>query len=151
MVAVEKLAMHNRLHFGRLKEAEQARRVWHADVPIGTVLNTVLESNYWAHYAKTIRPLDLIEVVCEDGSWEALLRVMFVGQTEIKTRIAFRPEYNAAEVEVPPSADYDIVWKGPVLKWAITNRANNEIVKDRFMPKSEAFNYLSQHINAMKA
>ena len=140
----------SKLHFGRLKEIEHVRRDWFMDVPAGVVLDDVLKPGYLAHYTKTLRPLDRIEAFCEDGSWEAMLRVMFVGQVEVKTRVI--SVLNTVETDnVAPLSDaYDIIWRGPVLRFCLISTVSREIIKDRLYQRAEAIQYLRQHLQTMK-
>ena len=140
-----------KLHFGRLVEAEHASRKWRATVPSGVTVEDVLRPTFWSHYTKNLKPGDDIDVVCEDATWRAILWVMFVGTTEVKTEVFIHKEFGLLAGVTSMSDDYDVVWKGPVLNYAIINKANGEIVKDKLMPKSEAFNYLRKYLSTMKA
>ena len=151
MALAEKvMQLREHLHFGKLTEKEHKARTWRAEVPSGTTLNAVMIPSYWAHYTKLIRPGDDIDVTCEDASWRALLWVMFVGTAEIKTELFYSKDFTTAE-PADTSDIYAIVWKGPVMKWAIVNKQGGAIIKDHLFPKSEAANYLRQHLNIMKA
>ncbi|HDZ73697.1 MAG TPA: hypothetical protein ENH55_13210 [Aurantimonas coralicida] len=139
-----------RLHFGRLKEAEHARRTLFADIPAGTEIATILEPGYWAHHTASIRPMDLIEAFCEDGSWEALLRVMFVGRVEVRVSPIHVVQHEQADVADLTSDLYVVKWRGPGAKWGVLNRDTGEVIKDRFYPKSQAVAYLRDHLRKMK-
>jgi hypothetical protein len=69
---------------GRMKNAEADRQCLHVDVPAGTDLETVMEPLWWGNYARAARPKDIIEVFCDDGTWEARFRVLFVSNQEIR-------------------------------------------------------------------
>jgi hypothetical protein len=142
-----------KLHFGRLKEVEHVRREWFMDVPAGIMLDDVLKPGYLVNFTKNLRPLDRIEAFCEDGSWEAMLRVMFVGQTEVKTRVIYRLDTSEPGDDnvAPLSETYDIIWRGPVLRFCVINTVTREIIKDHLYPRAEAMQYLRQHLHTMKA
>lgn len=150
-VTTLKLERDSRLHFGRLQEAEQARRHHFADIPAGGKVDDLLDPKYWRHHVKVIRPLDLIEAFCEDGSWEAMFRVMFVGANEIRLSTLSIVEHEDPADVAPLSEDYDVTWKGPVAKYAVVNKQNGMIIKDRLYPKSEAVAFLKNHMGRMKA
>lgn len=141
--------LSSHLHFGRLQEAEHVRRHWVADIPSGMDLEAATTPSYWAHHTRTLRPNDLIEVVCEDGSWEGLLRVMFVGQTEVKVSVIYKIDHAVSEEGEEFSETHEIVWKGPKLQFAVLHKGTGNVVKDRLYPKSEAFNYLRNHLKAL--
>ena len=95
--------------------------------------------------------MDLIEAFCEDGSWEAMFRVMFVGANEIRLSTLSIVEHEDPADVAPLSEDYDVTWKGPVAKYAVVNKQNGMIIKDRLYPKSEAVAFLKNHMGRMKA
>ena len=138
-----------RLHVGKIKAVNHARNTWFANIPAGTVFETLLEPDYWAHHTREIRPLDLIEAFCEDGAWEALLRVMFVGRAEIKLSQVYFVQHQEPGEETD-SEDYQVFWRGPALKFGVRNRHNGEVVKDGFYPKSEAHKFLREHLKTVR-
>lgn len=143
---ISRLNQDAALHFGRLKEARSTRRRWWADIPAGTAFETILQPDYWRHQVRAgIKPLDLIEALCEDGTWEALLRVMFVGRVEVQLSKIYYVEHKEAD-EAVDSDDYEVHWKGPVLKWVVRNKSNGAVIKDRLFPKTEALTFLRNHL-----
>ena len=143
-----------KLHFGRLKEVNYARRELFAEVPAGTKLETIQEPSYWAHYTSEIRPMDLIEVFCEDASWEASFRVMFVSAVDVKMKLRWHVEYDrdeiaemaeAAVAEAPKRESYAVKWKGPAKKFTIIRTSDNAEVASKLHPKSEAIARLRQY------
>lgn len=139
------------LHFGRLQEVVHARRELFAKVPAGTSLETVLEPTYWKHYTRDIRALDIIEVFCEDGSWEASLRVMFVATNEVRVKLRSHvPLDDDVETAEEPTETYKTKWKGPALKWAVVHADTGEVIESGF-EKEEAIKALHRHVENMKA
>lgn len=143
-------AMANALQENRLREREHARRDWFADIPANTMLDDILKPAYWKHHVRVLRPMDRIEAFCEDGSWEADLRVMFVGQAEVKVAVIHKVSYHETVDEMPLSDSYDVKWKGPAAKFAVVNKATGELIKDRLYPRDAAISYLRQHLVTMK-
>jgi len=137
-----------RLHYGRLTTVEHKRRELYADIPAGTAVEDILKPDYWVHYAAEIRPLDIIECFCEDGSWEASLRVFFVSTTEVKAQLRSKTLYNAKE-EVSDSDTHEVVWKGPSNKFAVVHKGTKAVVKDGLYPKDKAFEFLREHLQAV--
>ena len=133
-----------RLHFGRLNLAEHSWRHWSANIPEGVELKEILQEDFWTHYHKQIRPMDIVTAMREDGAWEAWLRVMFVSPAGVKMEIMFSKEYDTIdEQEAATLSDiYDVKWGGPSAKFRVIRLSDNTVIKDGFHPKSEAFAYI---------
>lgn len=138
-----------RLHFGRLSEVVAVRREMYADIPADTPIETILESDYWMHYARDLRPMDIIEAFCEDGSWEANLRVMFVSTTDVKVEVRWKKNYEVADF-VGETDSHEIKWKGPVRKFAVIHKETGNVVKDNFT-KEQAHEFLRDYIKQIGA
>ncbi len=130
-----------KLHYGRLLSVEHARRELVANIPAGTSLETVLNPEYWSHYTKDITPNTIIECMCEDGSWEASLRVMFVSQTEVQTQVRWKATYDKVDV-VEESETHFIKWISPANKFGVVRTSDKTVVKDGFYPKKQAQQFL---------
>jgi hypothetical protein len=135
-----------KLHFGRLQEVSHARRELSANIPAGTSLETVLEPSYWAHYTRDLRPNDILEVVCEDGSWEASLRVRFVSTAEAKMAVRWKVEFDTDEVTEEESDTHFVKWISPPKKYGVIRRDTGAVIQDGFYPKAEAYNFLRKHL-----
>lgn len=137
------------LHFGRLQEIGHARRELSAIIPAETSLEVILEPSYWKHYTRDIRASDVVEAFCEDGSWEASLRVMFVSASEVRMALRWKVSYE--EVDIPAESDtHEVAWKGPHWKWAVIRKDDGQVLEKGFGQKSEAFNYLRKHLAQLK-
>lgn len=140
-----------KLHFGRLKEVVHARNEYFAEIPNGTTIEDILKPEYWAHYAKDkLRPLDVIECFCDDASWECSLRVMYVAKTEVKMSLRWKVAHDNVLPEETETDVHEIKWHGPTAQFAIVRKDNNEVLKDRLYPKSEAAAYLKRHLEQMQ-
>lgn len=139
-----------RLRMGRVKASTHARRHLFADITAGTEPATLLDPGYWAHYAREMRPLDLIECLCEDGSWEGLFRVMFVSTAEVRLSPIYiaRHTDGAGRVE---SDIWEVVWVSPSVKYAVRRKDTGTTIKDHLFPESAAYNYLRQHLAEMRS
>ena len=135
----------------RLKERQYAYNEWFAELPPGATIEQVMEPDYWAHLAMLIRPLDTMEVFSEDGTWEALFRVMFVGPNEVKLSTLRVVEHEKVVGTASLSDVYDIIYKSAITKWAVVNKQNGMIIKDKFFPRSEAVAFLRKHLETVKA
>ena len=140
-----------KLHFGRLKEVVHARRELFAEIPANTSIEDIMKPEYWAHYSRELKALDIIEAFCDDGTWECSLRVMYVSPSEVKVALRSKVMYDAEEVETTETDTHEIRWKGPVAKYAIVRRDNNEVVESKLYPKSEAAAALRRHLQQIHA
>jgi len=149
---VVKVEFHNaKLHFGRLtSDAALKRNIHFADIPPGVPFEVAMRSNYWAHHVRTLRPLDRIEMMAEDGSWEAEARVMFVGQAEVKLSELFYKDHGSSGVEDVKDQNYAVKWKGPVAKFCVVNVETGDVIKNKMYPQSEAVDFLKRYVQRMK-
>lgn len=139
-----------RLHFGRLQAVGHARREMAADIPAGTTLETILEPSYWAHHTRDLRPGDVIEAICEDGTWEASLRVMFISTAEVKSVVRWKAEYDMVEPGID-SDTYEVRWINIGKKYGVVRRDDGSVIKDGFYPIEQAHGFLKSHLSEMRA
>lgn len=134
-----------RLHAGRLSPVEHKRAELFADIPAGTAPEALLNPDYWQHLAAQLRPLDLIEAFCEDGSWEGLYRVMFVSSAEVVLS-PVRITRHGQPGQIDDHETFEIKWISPSKKFGVVHRGNGSVVKDGLYPKSQAYSYLQKHL-----
>lgn len=80
---------------GSLEMAHDAAAVWRYMAPAGVTLAMVLEPDYWTNVVREAgqtrvpgrHAWNKIEVLAEDGTWEAELRVMAVVGTKVHVRL----------------------------------------------------------------
>lgn len=140
----------SRLHFGRVHLATAKRRHFFVDLPAGTKFEEVIEPAYWGHNVQDFLPLDLLECFCEDGTWEALFRVMFVSKVEARLSLIWRANHDRSDADDNRAGPYEVVWKGPAMKFAVIRTDNQEVIKSHFYPKSDAQIYLQQHFSDLR-
>ena len=145
-----KMPITGKLHMGRVNEVGHKRRALFADIPAGTNIEALMEPSYWAHHARDIRPLDLIEAFCEDGSWEALFRVMFVSNAEVRLSPIYEVRHEKENRVSPDGASHVVMWKGPAMKFAVIQTDTKAIIKSGFYPRSEAEDFLANHLKDLK-
>lgn len=131
-----------------LKQADHARQRMFVSIPAGTLSTDILKPDYWAHHTASVRPNDLIEAPCEDGSWDALLRVMFVGRAEVRVSVIYCVEHD--EVEGIESDIFEVKWKGPGVQFAVVRRDDGAVIKNNLYPKDVAITYLRNHLRGLK-
>ncbi len=139
-----------RLRNGALTTIEHSRRELFADVAAGVTFEQVLDSMYFGHFLRMIRPLDVIECFCEDGSWEAKVRVMFVGDVEVITSPIYYVQHDAIDPKDLQDDVFEVQWISPSLKWAVVHKATGERVADGLFPKAAAVQQLRTRMTASR-
>jgi hypothetical protein len=92
--------------------------------------------------------MDLVEAFCEDGSWEASYRVMFVSRTDMKLSRRWYIEHDPGSSE-SVSQEFEVAWISPVTKFAVRRIDDHTVVKDGFWPESEAHLFLRNHLRTL--
>lgn len=137
------------LHFGRLTSASHKWNEYAAIIPADTPKEAVLDPHYWKHYTRDLKPSDIITCFCEDGSWEASYRVMFVSKAEVKISLRWEASHEAYEPEAD-SETHEIKWVSPTNKFAVVRKDTGEVIKEGLYPKSEAYDYLRRHLQHLR-
>ena len=118
---------------GHLQPAYERRPVFLVEVPTGVTLDDVLEPGFWKHvwremtrgggkYAK-------IEVICEDQTWEAELRVYATGDGFVKTRVLVPWEAKKAQGR-PPKLPEGWVAEPVGSTWRVRNSVGEPVVQN---------------------
>lgn len=136
-----------KLHFGKLVEAEHARRVLRANIPNGVPVEAVRRPSFFTHHTAIIRGGDIIEAACEDGSWMAWLWVAYVSKTEVVTHTLWHTKVETEDA-VKSSTHY-IKWRGPAAKWSIMETDTKKVVEDRFDTEAAANKRLASHLQSL--
>lgn len=139
-----------KLHPGRLSTLESVERQWHAELPAGTTPEDIMKPEYWAHLARTIRPMDTIKVFCEDGSWEGLYRVMFVSTAEIRISECWSKSHETIDMKAE-SESHEIKWISPTKKFGVIRKDDGSVIQDGFYPKEQAQAYMLRHLKELRA
>lgn len=125
---------------------------WDVTVERGTILEDVLDTDYWKHIAVKLRPHDTIEVLAEDGSWYA--RLLVINADRLWARV-FKLEYhdltNSHEgMPKTQEEEYDITWTS-MGKYALIKKGGQGLpsLKDGFQTKLEALTWLDGHLRTL--
>lgn len=135
-----------KLPFGRVMPAGHAYARYEGRIPAGTRFETICAPTYWVHYARFLRPGDIVECFCEDGTWEAELRVMFVSPAEIKVAVRLHVSYGADVLAVSETGTHEVKWISPPKKFGVVRKDTGEVIKDGFYPKEKAVEFMQQHL-----
>lgn len=138
--------------------AEHVRLTHFAEIPAGVSLETTLNPAFWQHYVSIMNKNDLVELVAEDGSFDALARVTDKATGFVKLRIlrswhdeeaaALPDETGALEPQELPRLE--LVRRGSGKGWRILG-INGEVYKEGVTNKREAYALLDDYKARMSA
>lgn len=129
----------------RLLLAEHAF-VHHAvTAELGTTLEDVLRPEYFAHFASRFAPYHEITVRVDDGTWYAKLVVLAVGRSWVKTEVLHAVSLSSKDVEQTQADSYEVLYRGPTLKFGVVRKADRSVLKDRFSTKAEAVAWAAEN------
>ena len=131
-----------KLHYGRLQPHNAVFRMYAADIPNATDRATLLDPEYWSHYASDLKPNDLVIAQSEDGDWECWLRVRFVGTAEVRMAVLFSQNYTEDKIAEDAGATHKIKWISPPKKFGVIRISDNAVVKDGMYPREQAEQFL---------
>lgn len=103
----------------RLVTLEHAVTYYHHIAPQGLTVDDVTTPGYWAHVTYQMKPGFRIVVDAVDRTWTATLIVRSVSKVEAHTEVLFHQELGR-KTKVEDNSVYDVVFKGPKLKWCVT-------------------------------
>lgn len=133
---------------GRMKESEFARTLWVVTVEAGVTRNDLTTKEFWAHAAQRLKPYDRIEVRHDEGEFFAEYLVISVGRGYAVVKELDYIELQDTTIEEVQNNDYEVKFKGPVLKWTVIRKADGERVKEG-MEKGEAYSWLAQYLKTI--
>ena len=117
--------------------AEHARVDYVGKADPGTTIDDVMKEDFWAHTAKQFKPFDRVEVRCVDGSWMAELIVLACGFNWAKMYKASFYEFDS-KVEFDADGPVVIEFAGPVHRWRIKRKSDNEVLEKGFTSRDDA-------------
>lgn len=134
------------LGMGKVTNLSGAYNTWHVDIAAGVAVEDILNPAYWKHYARNvIRTGDKIEARCEDGTWEATARVMYVGNGEIKLAKLTYHEHGEVEVSDDAGSNYRVRFI-PGIGWGVMNTQSKEWLTRGLAQKELAHAFLAKHL-----
>jgi hypothetical protein len=134
--------------------AEHKQNRWFVTVESDVTKEDLLRPSYWAPMSARgeVRPCDEIVVFPDSGEWRILLHVVMANHSGMM--VAVLQETSFAEQVKSAESDpigFDVAWRGPHAQFAIINRANKEVVKDRIPSKEQAFQMIRDMANPKAA
>lgn len=137
----------------RLSEASFRRTEWCVTAPQGTIFEDILVTDYWRNVGQMLKPCDMIDVVTEDGAWYARLIVISSDRLWAKVTTILHVDLTAAKRDMPSTDfdNHDIIWKGPMSKFAVIRKKDSAALKDGFTSKLDAMQWLDGHLKSLAA
>jgi hypothetical protein len=101
-------------------------------VPAGTPLSAVMTRDYWIHIQNQMRPLDVINCVAEDGTFDVTIRLLSKTSTELRFRLIREAKIDVAvAISREEATDrFRVVSGGRAGGWRVQERATGQIIAD---------------------
>lgn len=134
----------------RIKERSFARTDWNVIAETGTTEDNLKVPTYWAHVARQMRAFDMIEVLCEDGSWYARCLVLARGEAWAKVHVL---EFTSLERHVmrEGESDFEVSWGTIQTKFRVIRKKDRRVLKDGLESREAAMAWLHEHKKALAA
>lgn len=129
-----------------IENAEYARTVYQVKPEISVTVKDMLEPDYWAHVAKTLRAGDRIEAVPEDRHYFAEFFVL-AASTNWAKLVLLRETTLIKDNEKSVTDGFSIGFAGPH-KWRVTR--GQEVLSKGHDDKDAAARWLSDHLKDLK-
>ena len=133
------------------QQAHERRFYFLHIAPPGVTLAMVMEPEYWSAVGGDISRtrFPMIEVIAEDGTWDALLRVTASDKDYAKTRIIWKWEETAANVTeaLPRATRVEYVERNG---WRALG-PDNVVIAEKLATRAEAATAARNYVAARKA
>lgn len=116
-----------------------------------TSFEDVLEPDYWAHVAPSLRQGHRIELLSADGSWWAMLLVRAAGKHEAIVQELQHVELGKSVQPEIESAAFEVKWRGPSRKFGVIRVSDGAVVKEDIQTKEGAAKWLSNYVQNLAA
>lgn len=142
--------------------ADFKRTYYVGNVEHGITPEDVLAEAFWAYHSAKLKPWDRIELRADDGTWfgEYLvldcsrtwakvfpLRVVMLTTTDISQTQAAKANRKVEKTEPKSVAgkpgDYEVKFRGPVHKWSVVRKSDDEVISDSHPTKEMAEKWLT--------
>lgn len=132
-----------------LKRAEYSRPDYRVIIrEQGVTPDDVLQPSYWANVGELLKsgghPFPIVEIIWADGSRYMRLLVVDCGPLWAKVKVLENVEFGAETADAASMAegadieDFEVVYKGPVNKWSVLRKKDQEYVLKGFEDKTRA-------------
>jgi hypothetical protein len=135
----------------RVMLAEGLRNIYQATVDPSVQREDLLNPKMWKHVARKFQPYTRIEVVTDDGQYYCELLVTSCGNNWASVKELSYTDLRQSEIVAESSVmnEYVVLWKGPVLKFAVIRKSDGESIKSGMGSKEEANRYFDEYIRTI--
>lgn len=120
-----------------IQQADFVRTVLAATPEPGTKLDDMLQPDYWAHIAKTLKPGYLIEVRSPDGEWYAELYVRSANDNSAHVVPLRVHSFAEAAPKGATQPDVDVKFRGDK-KWSVVRKSDKAVLVEGLDTKGSA-------------
>lgn len=162
-LSAKDLAIPRNLKFkdGDMQLAEFARPAYRILVPENYTLEDILNPACWANVGETLKGKNnalfpIVELIWRDGTRYIEVIVIAAGRLWAKVHVLRDIDLSKSTEDVEElhqtQADsrFEVKWKGPTAKFAVTRLVDKEQLHSGFATKDEANMWLSDHIKSLK-
>jgi hypothetical protein len=130
-----------------VKSGEYGLMSYLAVVTHGATLEDVLKPGYWAYVSDQFKPMiTTIEIVAEDCSWFATLRVIECGRGYARVVKTAYTNLDATDRGAPKkSIEYTVNYGGPSVMWRVIRKSDDEVIMKDLQNKEEANKWLEDY------
>lgn len=120
----------------QFREADVVHNRFCVTPPAGTPVEALLNPASWVHLARKLSPRDRIEAMPECGSWLADFVVLY--KTDIGATVHLLKKWDLTSTIPEIDEEYEVVWKGPAIKWCICRKSDGEYLRKDFETQEKA-------------
>lgn len=111
-------------------------------VPTGVPLSAVMHADYWVHVRRRMKEYDIIEVVSQDGTYEARFRITFInhitGMMKFRLLSEWHPEGQAEPIVPAANSRFEAKWIVGKRSFCVYEKVTGNMVAEGFSSKEEA-------------
>ena len=130
---------------GRMETQEVLRNWWVVNAEAESKRDDYLKPEYLSAYARKLRPLELVEIRKDDGTYWGLFLVLAVDRTYARLHPIIEHNLTTRDVSQTQAARYIYAWKGPTKKHCIIRTSDSAIVHEGGQTKEEAVQWLNEN------
>lgn len=119
-------------------------------VPVGTTLEQLLVTGFWANVARHLSARTTIEVHWDDASQFAELYVLDCGRNWASVDV-LRHKEQLRRPQSLEQEEYQVSFNGPVDKWRIVRISDRQPIKAGFATEGDAYRYLAEYKRRLAA
>ena len=139
-----------KLNEGHFLPIETRQMCWIATAPYGATREHSLQSVFWTHVSRKLRPLSKVTVIAEDGSWYQELLCLVVDGADIRMKeLHYWQLADTSDVrEGVPTSDRTIEWAGPHHMFRVIRKSDDYVLAKGFHTREDAHKWVSANTSA---